>query len=159
MSYALSTNRNAIGSLGTAFIVGAAVGYITSLFVTPETKQKSKEEVEKRLNQLQKIMKDPEERQRIQEVFQSRTDEAVSAYHDARDAVMYNVAQITTPLEKISKQKYVQAVRDAINDIAQRQELPTTQMRKLRSYLESDYEYLKRHWEKPEAKGGQSKRA
>jgi succinate dehydrogenase/fumarate reductase flavoprotein subunit len=148
MSYALSTNRSSASSLGAALVVGAAIGYITSLFVSQETRVASRKEIEMRMKQLEKIMKDPDERQRIKEVFKDQTDEAMSAYHDTRDAVMYNIAQVTTPLEKISKQKYVDAVRDAISDLANRHELPSTQLRKLRAYLESDYNYLKRHWEK-----------
>jgi hypothetical protein len=124
-------------------LLGAALGYAASLFLSPETRAKHRVELERKSRELKDILTDPDERERIREIFEENTDQAHTMYTHTKARLVTFLAGIRGGLQEIDKQKYVQAVDKALTELKKDGELPKKQLDRLRKYLTEDYQKIK----------------
>jgi gas vesicle protein len=124
-------------------LVGAAVGYAASLFLSPDTKLKHRRNLEAKAGELKKLLTDPEEQERVRDIFKENTDSAQEKYRRAKFAVISRLSQMRGAIQDIDKQKYARAVEKALDDLREDGELPKTQLDRLKKYLIEDFQKIK----------------
>lgn len=121
------------------FLFGVAAGYLLSLILPSDVNLKNR----MRLKKIEKILTDPEEQERIKDVFNEKTAEAAASFSMAKAQLAHNLNTFKLELDQISKEKYLKAVKDAVDYVAETQELPRRQITALQRYLEKDYDRIK----------------
>ena len=124
------------------FLAGLAAGYIASWFLPEDMKSKQRKMAKKKMEALKTILTDPEERERIIDIFKERTDEALSQYQNARQMLMENLSEVKGSWQDIDKDKYMEVVANTIEQIRDDQSLPLRQLNKLKQYFEADYKLI-----------------
>lgn len=132
-------------SMGLVFALGAAAGYIATLFLSDSTKLKHKKVMKDKARDLERIMKDPNERQRVIDVFKEYSDESASYYRQAKENLVSGLASLKGGVTDIDKKKYQRVLDDIIEDFKQTKKIPTKQLDRLRTTLEADYVRIKEH--------------
>ncbi len=130
--------------VGVAFLVGAVTGWLISLFMPDETRKKVKDEIEEKTNYLKRVMTDPDERERIKEIFSEKTQDAGEKIQQVKEDVIKRLSALKGGVEKIDRDKYFQAVKDSIDDMRRGGVLPKDELQKLSDYLERDYDRIRR---------------
>lgn len=130
--------------VGVAFLVGAVTGWLISLFMPDETRKKVKDEIEEKTNYLKRVMTDPDERERIKEIFSEKTQDAGEKIQQVKEDVIKRLSALKGGVEKIDRDKYFQAVKDSIDDMRRGEVLPKDELQKLSDYLERDYDRIRR---------------
>lgn len=138
MQHTTNTGKKAFA----IFLAGLTAGYIASWFMPEDWKFKQRKVVRKKISELQAIMTDPEERERIKDIFKEKTEEALDQYQEARSILMKNLADIKGSWQDIDKDKYLEVVGNTIDEIRDNQALPMKQLQKMRQYFEADYKLL-----------------
>lgn len=121
---------------GLVFLSGIAAGYALSMMV-PE---KFKSESRAKIRQLKEAITNPDERQRIAEIFKDQKEEAVASYYMVKGRLAKNLHSVREEFGEISKDKYIDAIQDAIEYASEYQEIPTPQINALKKYLQNDFE-------------------
>ncbi len=140
----MSKDEDVAKRIGLAFLAGAATGWLISLFMPDETRSKVKNEIEDKASYLKKAMTDPDERERIKEIFSEKTHDASDKIKEVKDDVAKRLSALRGGVEEIDKRKYLQAVRESVDDMRRGELLPEDELGKLQDYLERDYERISR---------------
>lgn len=130
-------------SLGLVLAGGILLGYVASLFIPDSIKNKNKKQIEAKAVKLKAILTDPEERQRIKEIFNDQSEKARAMYADAKDTLVTNLVALKGSLRDINKQKYLDAVNATITQLRSEKNLPAAQLTRLKEYLQTDYERVR----------------
>lgn len=131
--------RHQASNIGMVFLTGLAAGYVASLLIPKDVQLRNRN----RLMKMKKVLTDPDEQERIMDIFKDRTDEAVTSFQMAKDRLARNLSEMQNKFSDISKDKYIEAVEDALDYVAEYQELPTPQFNALKKYLEGDFRRIK----------------
>ena len=129
-------------NLGVAVALGAAAGYLASLFVSDKTKKKHKGLVEKSAKELSAFLKDPDKDKRLKELFPDNLKQAEKIYQDTRDRVTKSLNNLSSSLGEVDKQKYQKLVSQAIKEISSKHQLSSKKISMLRKYLEADFQLI-----------------
>ncbi len=124
-------------------LVGAAVGYAASLFLSPETKLKHRQNIKTKTDELKKLLTDKEEQKRVKDIFKENSEAAQERYRRAKFTVISTLSQMRGTIQDIDKQKYTYAVEKALEDLKENGELPKTQLDRLKRYLIEDFQKIK----------------
>jgi hypothetical protein len=135
--------KNKTGNLFLPFIGGLAAGWIISLFMSTEIKTKSRKLIEADINKLRDLLQNSQEQDRIRTIFKEKTDQAATTYAQIKDKLIVSLANLKESLEEIDHKKYVHVVNQVLNDYQKQGQITGDQLKKLASYLESDYKLLK----------------
>lgn len=124
------------------FVAGLAAGYVASWFLPEDVKTRQRKMARKKADELKSILTDPDERERVKDIFKERTQEAMGSYQQARETLMANLSSMRGSWEDINKDKYMEVVNQTIEEIRDNQALPMRQLNKLKQYFEADYKLL-----------------
>lgn len=136
------TNKLLTKTTGT-LLVGAAVGYAASLFLSPDTKLKHRQNIEQKTDELKKLLTDKEEQERVKEIFKESSSAAQEKYRRAKFSVISTLSQMRGAIQDIDKQKYTYAVERAVEELKEHGELPKAQLDRLKRYLIEDFQKIK----------------
>ncbi|MGI5841153.1 MAG: hypothetical protein ACOX6N_02990 [Patescibacteria group bacterium] len=140
----MDRNDDVMRKVGLAFLAGAATGWLVSIFMPEDTRNKVKNEIEDKTSYLKKVMTDPEERERIKDVFSEKTQNTKEKLEDVKNDIANRLAALKGGAQDIDKRKYMRAVQDSIEDMREGNILPEDELNRLRDYLEGDYERIRR---------------
>lgn len=134
--------RNPLPFIGLFFLLGTILGYILSLFVPDQTRDKHQQLAKDKAAALRKIMTDKKQRQRVKKIFQKNTDRALATYQEARETLITNLSQLKGSIDQIDKTKYAKTVNKTITQIKEGKKLPAKQLQELKKYLQEDYQLI-----------------
>ncbi len=120
---------------GVIFLSGLAAGYALSMFIPEKFKNESKA----RLRQIKAAITNPDERAKIADIFKDQKDEAAASYYMAKGRLAKKLHHLEEEYGEISKDKYLEAIEDAVDYTNEYQEIPTPQLNALKKYLQNDF--------------------
>ena len=135
--------KNSHKNIGIGLLLGAVAGFALSLLIPNSTKEKNKKLLKAKAEQITKVLTDPDERQRIKEVFQEKTKETTDTYHDIKASVAEKISLLRVSLNSLDKQKYSDTISKTLNRFRDDGRITTHQLKKLKGYLESDFSKIK----------------
>lgn len=130
-------------AFGLAIIIGAVLGYLIGLFIPDKARKKQKQELTNKSEELKRRLTDPKEREKIQAIFQENSQKATDTYRQAKKYLVTHLSELKGAVSEIDKDKYIKAVKKAIDQIKTDQQVPTKQLAVLKDYLEKDFALLK----------------
>lgn len=131
------------GKLGLALLTGATVGYVASLFVSNKVRKAHKQKISKTADELASKLMSDDDKQRLIELFDSASKKGMKELKAAKKELALHLTSASQTLSQINKPKYYKAVEKTISHLKDKGSLDTKQLKKLRGYLESDYQLFK----------------
>lgn len=128
---------------GIALLTGLAIGAGVALLLPDNWKRSVRRKGEEVADQVGALLTDPEERERIAEIFQEKTKNAQTIYNDARTKLAEVLESTGEAIESIDKRKYRKAVSDTMAYIREQHKVPKESLARLRTYLENDLSRLR----------------
>lgn len=137
-----------MGKFGLALAVGAAAGYVGSLFVKSSTRSKHK----KLVTMLAKSVGDKEERERVGKVFDKYTKDSVKAYRQTKANVVEAVNRAGKEIGEMDKAKYGKLLDGALKESVKQQAISKKHVEKLKKMFEADFARIKKSVAEEEGK-------
>ena len=136
-------NSNTMKKAGVSLVLGMAIGYIASLFIPSSTREKHKETLEEKTQQLASILREDDPAQRVKDIFEKNTARVRESYNNIKEEFISKLAELKTSIQDIDRQKY-QSLLDSVLDRAKEdKELTQAQLDRMRRYLRQDFEKIK----------------
>lgn len=98
-------------NLGLGIIIGAAIGAVTALFISPKTGKEMRKVAGKKIKKLKKMLDEGELQERITYMYGEVTDESMRIYREARTQL---IKKIDAVKEEIDDKKYAELVDEVI---------------------------------------------
>jgi len=128
--------------LGT-FLVGVAAGWLASLLIPNDARRELRRTAKDKARALKAAFTDPEERERIKEIFTDKTADAREKYLDVKSALIEKFSALRESFGDIDKRKYGQIIRETLDELRREKKLASDQISKLQDYLEHDYQKIR----------------
>lgn len=127
-------------------LVGTLVGAVGGLLLAPQSGKKTRDEIKKRLTQLNKEVETgvKDTKEKVVEIFGNASDDAVNKYKEIKSVVMNKVAEVTTAGKEIDKEKYSTIVEDVVKDFKEDLKATKDGATKLMSQLKKDWAKIKK---------------
>lgn len=133
---------NNSGTTGLAFITGLALGSLAMMFLPDEQRQKIKGWAQNATQSLDGVLNTDERVARIKDIFSENTAKARAIYDETRRSLANTLADLGDQLDSIDEEKYRHLVEDTVAYIQEHHQLPEKNAKKLRQYLNSDFNRL-----------------
>ncbi len=101
-------------NLGLGIIIGAAIGAVTALFMSPKTGKEMRKVAGKKIKKLKKMLDDGELQDRIKYMYGEVTDESMRIYREARTEL---IKKIDAVKEEIDDKKYAELVDEVMEQL------------------------------------------
>lgn len=128
---------------GVAVLVGAAIGYTASLFVSKKTREEHKKKLETTIDTLSDKFLKPEDKKRVQELFSSFTKTTSKEYLQLKKTFESNLQAASKTWSDIDKSRYYSLVENAVNELKTKKHLNQKQLVMLKDFFLADIETFK----------------
>lgn len=125
---------------GLALVVGAAAGYVASLFLSSKTRKAHKEKVVQTVDDVFDKFMSETDKAKLYELLGKSGEEATKQAKLISKSLAKNLASAKETLALIDKDKYLTVVNQTIDDLRNKGELNQKQLSALKKYLESDFQ-------------------
>lgn len=123
-------------------IVGALAGAVAGLFLAPKPGKELRDEALERYKQIRARMADKDKDEIVQEIFDEVSERSREMYRDTKDTVAQKLAEISENIEKVDYEKYLTAVKTAIDNLRDKYGPTDAQIEKIKKHLEADFDKL-----------------
>lgn len=127
---------------GIGLAVGAILGGIAALFLTPTTGEENRKLVAKKIKELEKLLADEHLDEKVKEIFGEVTDEAKDLYLKAKKEIIKKLAELKETIESIDKKKYEEVVRETVDILKKEAKHGGKEMEKLKEELMNEWKKL-----------------
>ena len=135
--------ENKKSKFGLGLLIGTVIGGLTAFFFSPTSGPKNREEVAKKVKQLEKLLKEKEIDKKVKEIFGEASEEAVRIYNMAKEWLIADLAELKLTINEIDKEKYMAAVEDVMNKVKKEVKKDSKQLEKLKKQLMKEWAKMK----------------
>ena len=100
---------------GLGLLIGSIIGGITALFFAPKSGKELREDVKKKMRELEKLLEEKEIDKKAKKLVEDLSEEAKVWYEKAKTWLIEELAQLKKEVEKINWQDYQKAVAKIIS--------------------------------------------
>lgn len=127
---------------GLGLAVGAVLGGIAALFLTPTTGEQNRKLVADKIKELEKLLAEEHLDKKVKEIFGEATTEAKELYLKAKKEVIKRLAELKETIESIDKKKYEEVVKETVEILKKEAKRESHEMEKLKEELLSEWKKL-----------------
>lgn len=127
---------------GLGLALGAVLGGIAALFLTPTTGEENRKLVAKKIKELEKLLADEHLDRKVKEIFGEVTEEATELYLKAKKEVIRRLAELKETVESIDREKYEGVVRETVDILKKEAKREGKEMDKLKTELMNEWKKL-----------------
>ncbi|MCD8507761.1 hypothetical protein LRY58_05735 [Candidatus Woesebacteria bacterium] len=127
-------NKKMLGA-GIAFAAGAAIGYVASLFLSTEERDKQKKKIVELTDKLPTEKVD----ELTTALFGKSTKEMKAKMDDVFADFQTRVDKVKKTAKSIDTKKYQQVVTDFVKEVQKTHDFSAEQVKQLQDFLKSDY--------------------
>jgi len=102
---------------GLGLLIGSIIGGITALFFAPKSGKELREEVKKKIKELEKLLAEKELDKKAKKMMEELSEEAKVLYEKAKTWLIEELASLKKEVENINWQDYQKAVAKIISRI------------------------------------------
>jgi len=99
---------------GLGLIIGSVIGGLTALFFAPKSGKELRDDVKKKIRQLEKLLKEKELDKKAKKMIEGLSEETKVWYEKAKGWLIEELAQLKKTVEEINWQDYQKAVAKII---------------------------------------------
>ncbi len=136
-------SENKKSKFGLGLLIGTVIGGLTAFFFSPTSGPENREEVAKKIKQLEKLLEEKEVDKKVKEIFGEVTDEAVRIYNQAKEWLIADLAELKLTVAEIDKEKYMEAVEDIMKKVRKEVKKDGKQLEKLKKQLMKEWGKMK----------------
>lgn len=122
-------------SLKIGLVLGAVLGGLATLFLSPRSGKENRELAAKKLEELKILLKDKNIDEIVKEIYGKVTDEGKKLYVKARDDISAKLAEMQDVLGEIDREKYADLVKDVMERLQKEKEVAKDHVEKLQTYF------------------------
>lgn len=138
----MADDQKSSNKFGLGLALGAVLGGIAALFLTPTTGEENRKLVAKKAKELEKLLADEHLDRKVREIFGEVTDEATELYLNAKKEVIKRLAELKETIESIDKDKYEAVVKDTIDILKKEAKREGKEMDRLKAELMGEWKKL-----------------
>lgn len=135
-------NDQKSSKFGLGLALGAVLGGIAALFLTPTTGEENRKLVAKKIKELEKLLADEHLDRKVKEIFGEVTEEATELYLKAKKEVIRRLAELKETVESIDREKYEDVVRETVDILKKEAKREGKEMDKLKAELMDEWKKL-----------------
>ncbi len=133
---------------GMAFVLGAAVGALAGMLLAPKSGKKNREWAQKKVAELNKILKKSGVDKDIKQFFAEKSEETTTLFNEIKDTVLTQAAQLYTEAGKLTEDDYSAAIEKTLMRFKKNLEKSKAKLVPLRAHLKNQWKHIKREFEK-----------
>jgi len=130
------------GKFGFGIMIGAVLGGLAAMFLTPKTGKENREIAKKKWSELNKALKTKSKEEIVKDIFGSATKESRKLYDLSQKELNSRLADLKKKYPNIDKNKYLDTVKDVIIRLQDEKEATTKRLSDLSDFLKSRWDYV-----------------
>jgi len=123
-------------------MIGAVLGGLAAMFLTPKTGKENREIAKKKWSELNKALKTKSKEEIVKDIFGSATKESRKLYDLSQKELNSRLADLKKKYPNIDKNKYLDTVKDVIIRLQDEKEATTKRLSDLSDFLKSRWDYV-----------------
>ncbi len=127
---------------GLGMIFGLLTGAVAGLFLAPKSGKRLQQDVKKVAKKARKLFEEKELEDIVRDVFGKVTEETMSLFEYTIDSLADRLSDLKGNLGTINRDKYKELVSETVETVREEKNIPDDLIRKLKKYLEGDYQRL-----------------
>jgi len=129
---------------GLGLILGSLIGGVTALFFAPKSGKELREDVKKKIMQLEKLLEEKEIDKKAKKLVEDLSEEAKGWYEKAKTWLIEELAQLKKEVENINWQDYQKAVAKTISRIKKEVKKEGKEIEAIRKKLLKNWQKMKK---------------
>ena len=137
---------------GVGLMLGALLGGVAALFLTPKTGKENREFAKKKWAALHKALQTKSKEEIVKEIFGTVTKEGRKLYDMAQKELNTRLEELKKKHPDIDKGKYMDVVKEVVTRLKDEKEATKERLSDLSEFLKSRWEYVSDEGKKDVAK-------
>lgn len=127
---------------GFGLMLGAVLGGVAAMFLTPKTGKENREIAKKKWDELNKAFKTKSKEEIVKEIFGSATKEGKKLYDLSQKELNSRLADLKKKYPNLDKTKYMDTVSEVMDRLKEEKEATTKRLTDLSEFLKSRWDYV-----------------
>jgi gas vesicle protein len=129
---------------GLGLLIGSIIGGITALFFAPKSGKELREDVKKKMRELEKLLEEKELDKKAKKMVEELSEEAKVWYEKAKTWLIEELAQLKKEVENINWQDYQKAVAKIISRLKKEAKKEGKEIEAIRKKLLKNWQKMKK---------------
>ena len=130
---------------GLGLILGSLIGGLTALFFAPKSGKALREDVKKKIKQLEKLLEEKELDKKAEKMVEEVSEEAKAWYEKAKAWLIEELASLKKKVEEINWQDYQKSVAKTITRLKKEAKKEGKEIEVIRKRLLSEWRKMKKN--------------
>jgi len=137
-------NNQKKSKFGLGLIIGSLIGGLTALFLAPKSGKEMREDVRKKIKELEKILAEKELDKKAKKIIEDLSEEAKVWYEKAKGWLIEELASLKKKVEEINWQDYQKAVAKIIARLKKEAKKEVKEIEVIRKKLLKNWQVMKK---------------
>ena len=133
---------------GLGLIIGSVIGGLTALFFAPKSGKELRDDVKKKIRQLEKLLKEKEIDKKAKKMIEGLSEETKVWYEKAKGWLIEELALLKKKIEEINWQDYQKAVAKIIARLKKEAKKGGKEIEEIRKKLLKNWQEMKKESKK-----------
>lgn len=125
-------------------IIGGVIGYLTGIFTAPKKGKEMRKDLKKKIDDLQKLMKEKNIDKKVKEIFGTVSETTKSLYFSAQIALLDALADLKGRLDNLDLKEYKKVLNQTLTKIQKNLNLSENNLENLRKNFLRRFEEFKK---------------
>ena len=133
---------------GLGLLIGSIIGGLTALFFAPKSGKELREDVKKKIRQLEKLLEEKELNKKAKKIVEELSEEAKVWYEKAKAWLIEELVSLKKEVENINWQDYQKAVAKIITRLKKEAKKEGEEIEAIRKKLLKNWQKMKKEGKK-----------
>ncbi len=121
--------------LGLGLIMGTIIGAISAFFLSPKSGKENREEVLKKVKELEEWLKEKEVDVKLKEIYGEATEEGRKLFEFVRKEIIILMGDVKERIEDFDKEKYEKMIDDVMDRAKKETKATIEKLEKMKKHL------------------------
>jgi len=129
------SDQKSSSKLGLGLIMGTVIGAITAFFLSPKSGKENREEVMKKVRELEEWLKEKEVDVKLKEIYGEATEEGRKLFEFVRKEITMVMGEVKEKIEDFDKEKYEKMIENVMNKAKKETKTTVQKLEKMKNHL------------------------
>ena len=129
------SDQKSSSKLGLGLIMGTVIGAITAFFLSPKSGKENREEVMKKVRELEEWLKEKEVDVKLKEIYGEATEEGRKLFEFVRKEITMVMGEVKEKIEDFDKEKYEKMIENVMDKAKKETKTTVQKLEKMKSHL------------------------
>lgn len=122
-------------NFGAGILLGAAIGAVAALFLTPKTGKENRKLAQQKFNELRDFIESKEAEKRAREIFGNVSEQSKKMYEQMKVEMNSRMDQMKTAIDTFDTAQYQKVVDEILVNVRKQVEMSSEQVEKAKAYM------------------------